>query len=315
MRQPKVSILIPCYNAEKYIGETLESVFRQTWPAIEVIVVDDGSADRSAAVVRSFARSNLQLVQQENRGQTAALNVCLTYALGDFIQYLDADDLIEPEKIERQVARLADHPRCVASSEWGRSYRSPQETRFDPEPVWRDLDPLDWLALSRTDGLGMMFPALWLIPMSIIRKTGPWMEDLTLNNDAEYFTRVLLAAQRVLFCAGARCHYRSGVPGSLSGRKSPRAWGSQFRVLALCETYVRAREDSERVRRGFALSWQHLAHASYPYDPDLAERALAGGRALHPITIRPTGGPTFALVSRVIGWRAGRRLQVASGRP
>ena len=106
MGNPKVSILIPCYNAEKYIGETLESVFRQTWPAIEVIVVDDGSVDRSAAVVRSFARPNLQLVEQENRGQTAALNVCLAHASGDFIQYLDADDLIEPEKIERQVIRL-----------------------------------------------------------------------------------------------------------------------------------------------------------------------------------------------------------------
>jgi cellulose synthase/poly-beta-1,6-N-acetylglucosamine synthase-like glycosyltransferase len=70
---PKVSVLIPCYNAEKYIGETLESVLRQTWPAIEVIVVNDGSVDGSAAVVRSFARQNLRLVEQENRGQTAAL--------------------------------------------------------------------------------------------------------------------------------------------------------------------------------------------------------------------------------------------------
>ena len=251
MRHPTVSVLIPCYNAEKYIGETLESVFRQTWPSLEVIVVDDGSVDRSAAVVHSFARPNLRLVKQENRGQTAALNLCLAHASGDFAQFLDADDLIEPEKIERQVVRLTEHPRCAASSEWGRFYRSPQETRFDAETVWRDLDPIDWLALSRADGLGMMFPAIWLIPIDIVRKVGPWMEELTLNNDAEYFTRTLLAAERVLFCPGARCHYRSSLPGSLSGRKSPSAWASQFRVIDLCESYVRAREDSERVRRGF----------------------------------------------------------------
>jgi len=314
MSHPTVSVLIPCYNAEKYIGETLESVFRQTWPAIEVIVVNDGSVDRSAAVVRSFARPSLQVVEQENRGQTAALNVCLARASGDFVQYLDADDLIEPEKIERQVIRLAEHPRCIASSEWGRFCRSSQETRFDPETVWRDLDPIDWLALSRADGLGMMFPAIWLIPMDIVRKVGPWMEELTLNNDAEYFTRALLAAERVLFCPDARCHYRSDVRGSLSGQKSRSAWASQFRVTELCEAYVREREDSERVRRGFALSWQHLAHASYPYDPGLAERALARARALHPVVIRPGGGPAFAVVSRVVGWRAARRLQVASGR-
>jgi glycosyltransferase involved in cell wall biosynthesis len=315
VRQPKVSILIPCYNGEKYIGETLESAFRQTWPAIEVVVVNDGSVDRSATVVRSFARPNLLLVEQENRGQTAALNLCLAHASGDFVQYLDADDLIEPEKIERQVIRLAEDPRCVASSEWGRFYRSPRETRFNPETVWCDLDPIDWLALSRADGLGMMFPAIWLIPMTILRKIGPWIEELTLNNDAEYFTRALLAAERVLFCPGARCHYRSNVQGSLSGRKSPRAWASQYRVLELCEAHVREREDSERVRRGFALSWQHMAHASYPYDPNLAERALIRARALHSVSIRPDGGTAFAVVSRVVGWRAARRLQVASGRP
>jgi glycosyltransferase involved in cell wall biosynthesis len=315
MNSPKVSVLIPCYNAQQYIGETLESVFRQTWSEIEAIVVNDGSVDQSAAVVRSFARSNLQLLEQENRGQTAALNVALAHASGDFVQFLDADDLIEPEKIERQLVRLMEHPRCVASSEWGRFYCSPQETRLHPEPVWRDLDAIDWLALSRANGLNMMLPAIWLIPMPILRSIGPWIEELTLNNDAEYFTRVLLAAERVLFCPGARCHYRSAVPGSLSRRKSISAWTSQFRVIELCEAYVRAREDSDRVRRGFAFSWQHLAHASYPYDPALAESALVRARALHSLTIRPGGGPAFNVISRLIGWRAARRLQVASGRP
>jgi glycosyltransferase involved in cell wall biosynthesis len=316
MRHPTVSVLIPCYNAEKFIGETLESVFLQSWPAIEVIVVDDGSVDRSADVVRSLARPNLRLVvQQQNRGQTAALNVCLSHASGDYVQYLDADDLIEPEKIEGQVIRLATQPGCIASCEWGRFYRSSKETRFDPESVWRDLDPLDWLALSRADGLGMMLPAIWLMPVAIVRRIGPWMEDLTLNNDAEYFTRALLASERVLFCPGARCHYRSGLANNLSGRKSLRAWESQFKVLHLCEAYVRAREDSDRVRRGFALSWQHVAHRCYPYDPILAERALVRARALHPIVVRPDGGNAFRVVSRLIGWRAARRLQVASGRP
>src|SRR5579862_6606561 len=103
MRFPKVSVLIPCYNAEKWVGETLESVFRQTWPEIEVIVVDDGSTDRSVDVVRSFARPNLRLIQQANRGSTAARNVCCKHAVGDYIHYLDADDLIEPDKIALQM--------------------------------------------------------------------------------------------------------------------------------------------------------------------------------------------------------------------
>src|SRR5262249_32944277 len=138
---------------------------------------------------------------------------------------------------------------------------------------------------------------------------------LSLGDDGEYFTRVVLAAERVLFCEGARCYYRSGLPGSLSGYKSKEAWLSQFRVLDLCESHVRAREDSERVRRGFALSWPHLAHACYPYAPDLAERALARALALHRDTIQPEGGTAFHVVSKLLGWRLARRLQVASGRP
>ena len=315
MTKPLVSVLIPCYNAEKYIGETLESVFRQTWQNIEVIVVDDGSKDKSRDTIRNFRRPNLKLVEQSNRGQTAALNTCLVHASGDLVQYLDADDLIAPDKIELQIARLSCAPGAVATAEWGRFYEAPDETRFISEATWTDLDPVDWLCLSRVDGLGMMFPALWLIPMPIVRATGPWREDLSLNNDAEYFTRILLAADRVLFCTGARCYYRSGLASSLSGRKTSEAWESQVRVLELCESYVRAREDSERVRRGFALSWQHLAHSCYPYDRKRAKYALKRARALHSVTIKPDGGPTFHVLSRLVGWRLARLLQVASGRP
>lgn len=311
----KVSVIIPCYNAARYIGETLESVRRQTWPNLEVIVVDDGSKDDSFRIVEAFGGLDLVLVRQSNRGQTAALNVGLTHATGDYIQYLDADDLIDPDKIAIQVSRLAAAPRCVASGRWGRFYGGPQDARFETETVARDMNSLDWLVESRAHGLGMMFPALWLVPMPIARAAGAWREDLTLNNDAEYFTRVLLAADRVLYCEGARSRYRSGISGSLSGRKTPAHWASQENVIDLCQQRVLARNNGERARRGFSLSWQHLAHACYPYDRSLAERALARAHALHPDTVLPRGGPTFMILSRLIGWRAARRLQVVAGRP
>ena len=315
MSTPLVSVLIPCYNAGKYIGETLESVFRQTWQNIEVIVVDDGSTDNSADIIRSFRDPRLKLIEQTNKGSTTARNVGISQVTGDFVQYLDADDLLAPDKIELQMGRLANAPRSIASAEWARFHTSPDEAKFLPEPVWRDLDSLNWLVESRSDGLGMMQPGIWLIPTSVVRAAGPWREDLSLNDDAEYFTRILLAADRVLFCPGARCYYRSGLAGSLSGRRTPAAWASQVRVLELCEGYVRAREDSERVRRGFALSWQHVAHACYPYDRRTAEFALERARALHSVTIKPDGGPRFHMVSRLFGWRLARKLQVSSGRP
>ena len=313
MSIPRVSILVPCYNAEKFIGETLESVLRQTWHEIEVIVVDDGSQDGSIGVIEQFPR--VTLIRQTNLGACAARNRAYNASTGAYIQFIDADDLVAPDKMERQMARLVNNPKYVASSEWGRLYSTLDETRFNPDPVWCDLSPLDWLSASRADGLGMLFPAIWLVPRPIADAAGPWDESLTLGDDGEYFTRILLASEGVLFCPGARCYYRSAVSGSLSGRKSLEAWASGYRVLELCESHVREREDSERIRRGFALSWQHFAHACYPYEPTLAARALARARTLHGVTIHPGGGSTFKVISRLIGWRAARRLQVASGRP
>lgn len=311
----KVSVIIPCYNAAPYVAETLDSLRRQTWPNLEVIVVDDGSTDDSARIVETYAGSDLTLIHQPNRGGSAAINVGLARATGDFVQFLDADDLIDADKIAVQMDRLANAPRCVASARWGRFYGRPDETRFEAETVSRDLNSLEWLVESRSDGGGMMFPALWLIPMSIVQAAGPWREDLTLDNDAEYFTRVLLASDRVLFCEGARCRYRSGISGSLSGGKTPAHWASRAKVLELCEQRVLARDNGSRARRAFSLSWQHVAHGCYPYDQQLAEQALARAHALHPEKIRPRGGPAFMTLSRLVGWRTARRLQVACGRP
>src|ERR1041384_1291199 len=97
---------------------------------------------------------------------------------------------------------------------------------------------LEWLVEARAQRLGMMFPALWLIPMPIVRAAGPWREDLSLADDTEYFTRVLLAADRVLFCERACARYRSGISGSLSGRKTPAHWASQEKVIELCQRGV-----------------------------------------------------------------------------
>src|SRR5205085_1588470 len=104
-----------------------------------------------------------------------------------------------------------------------------------PDDVWQDLSPIEWLARSRAYGLGMMCTDMWLIPRSVAISAGPWAIDLSLMDDSEYFTRVLLSSKSVLFCAGARCYYRSGIAKSLSRRNSRAAWKSQFRVTERCE--------------------------------------------------------------------------------
>src|SRR6201987_6545220 len=104
--QPLVSILIPAYNAEEWIAETIQSAIAQTCPRKEIIVVDNGSSDRTAEVARRFASKEVVIISTENQGAAAARNHAFQLSQGDYIQWLDADDLLAPDKIERQLAAL-----------------------------------------------------------------------------------------------------------------------------------------------------------------------------------------------------------------
>src|SRR2546423_13677748 len=117
---PLVSILIPAYNAERWIAETIQSALAQTWPGNEVIIVDDGSLDRTLEVARQFASGNVLVVTQQNRGASAARNKAFELCQGDYIQWLDADDLLAPDKIARQMeaAREVGNKQTLISSAW-----------------------------------------------------------------------------------------------------------------------------------------------------------------------------------------------------
>ena len=108
---PRVSVVIPLYNAEDYVGEAIEGVLNQTYLDYEVIVVDDGSTDGSAAIVHSFGDA-VRYVFQPNAGVSAATNLGVSLSKGEFIAFLDNDDIWLPEKLERQVAYLDTHPGC-----------------------------------------------------------------------------------------------------------------------------------------------------------------------------------------------------------
>lgn len=114
MSGPLVSVVVPAFNAERYLARTLTSASAQTHPDLEIVVVDDGSTDRTAEIVRAAAAADprIRLVRQSNAGVAAARNRGIDDAQGHFIAPLDADDLWHPEKIERQLRRFAERPEC-----------------------------------------------------------------------------------------------------------------------------------------------------------------------------------------------------------
>lgn len=105
MTGPTVSIIIPCYNGEQYVGEAIDSALAQTYPHIELIVIDDGSTDNSVAVLQQFGH-RIRWETGPNRGACAARNRGLRMARGECIQFLDADDLLSAQKLEQQIPFL-----------------------------------------------------------------------------------------------------------------------------------------------------------------------------------------------------------------
>jgi glycosyltransferase involved in cell wall biosynthesis len=309
MNAPLVSIIIPCYNAAPWVGATIESALAQTWRATEIIVIDDGSTDNSCTLANRFAPRGVRTFTQANRGASAARNHGLRVARGEFIQFLDADDLLSPDKIEAQVELLhVRPPGAVASCAWGRFTGDPAGARFVDSTVFRDFEPLEFLLLAAGTENSMMHPAAWLCPRKVLDAVGPWDETLSLNDDGEYFCRVLLGAAGIAFSSKGKSYYRSAVPGSLSRRRSNEALKSQFRSLQLVSEHLFSREQSQRVRQALANQWQRFIYDFYPMPSDLvreAERFVAnfGGSRL-----RPTMGPRTACLARILGWRAVYRL-------
>jgi glycosyltransferase involved in cell wall biosynthesis len=307
--KPLVSILIPCYNVEQWLPDTIESALAQTWKNIEIILVDDGSKDNTLAVAKSFASSKVKVISQENAGQSAAENRAFQEAQGDFIEYLDADDLLAPDKIERQIQLLGDsNSEFVASGEWARFYKSPEEALFVPQPLWTDMSPVDWL-ICAWEGHYMMHGAAWLVPRKVAEKAGPWNEKLSLINDFDYFSRILLASQGVKFCQGAKTYYRSGNASSLSASKSRKAWESAFLSLELGTNNLLLKENSQRTRHACATVFQRFIYEVYPDVPELRRKAETQVRQLGGSDLPPLGGKSFQQLSRLIGWKLAKRMQ------
>jgi glycosyltransferase involved in cell wall biosynthesis len=113
MNQPKVTVLMPAYNAGKYIAEAIRSVLEQEYTDFELLIVEDGSTDDTRGVIRSFSDDRIRVLEQENKGISAALNAGLAEARGVYIARFDADDSCLPQRLGRQTAFLDENPEYV----------------------------------------------------------------------------------------------------------------------------------------------------------------------------------------------------------
>jgi glycosyltransferase involved in cell wall biosynthesis len=281
--KPLVSIVITAYNAEETIAYTLDSAIAQTWQRKEIILVDDGSTDRTAEVARRF--KDVKLVSTENCGLSAAQNNAFPLTQGDYIQYLDADDLLAPDKIERQLAAMSDfdNRRVLLSSPWAPFYYRIRHARFVRNSLCQDLSPVEWLLRKMRENIHMQ-NATWLVSRELAEAAGPWDTRLDFDQDGEYFCRVLLASEGTRFVSGTGIYYRASDEKRVSFiGNSDKKKESLLLSMKLHIQYLRSLEDSERVRKACLAYIQRWCRNFYPERPDLMQEArqlatMLGGR-------------------------------------
>jgi len=313
---PLVSILIPCYNAEKWIVQTLQSALAQTWNPTEIIVVDDGSTDSSLELISAFGPRGVRIISQEHQNASAARNRALREALGDYVQFLDADDLLASDKIEIQVNDLLKAgSNYVASGPWGYFRGSTAQTRFIRKPHWKNMAPVEFLTEMWEHG-GMMAPNSWLIPRPMIERAGPWNEALTHSDDAEYFCRILLSSNGVRFCENAKAYYRKGHNHRLSAMNSIEKIRSRETAIRLSVEGLLAAENSVRTKRACAARYQGFAYAVYPRTPSIWKAARRLALELSNGTKPPMTAinPCAQWFSRFLGWKFTRCLHYLAAR-
>lgn len=310
--KPLVSILIPAYNAAPWLADTLRCVRAQTWDRKEIIVVDDGSTDDTLATARKFESDSVRVYTQPNQGAAAARNLAFQLCKGDYVQWLDADDLMAPDKIERQmaVANQCRDQRVLVSGAWGSFLYRYYRASFTPTLLWEDLSPVEWLIRKMANNLHMQ-TATWLVSRQLTEAAGPWDPLQFVDDDGEYFCRVLLASRGVRFVPEARLYYRATGSGSLSqiGR-SEKKREAQWRSMELHMGYLLSLEDSPRTRAACVRYMRTWLLSFYPERMDLVEKAAQKARSFGEELGVPKLSWKYGWIRAMFGWGVAKRTQM-----
>jgi glycosyltransferase involved in cell wall biosynthesis len=249
-----VSIIIPCFNADRWLQEAIDSCLQQTYANVEIIVIDDGSTDRSLEIIRGYG-DRIRWESNSNRGGCYARNRGFVLSTGDYIQYLDADDYILPEKIAKQVMALEDSGADVVYGDWQYQKHLPNGTVV--------LDAVN-LGGPKADFLEtLLSDSQWIAPMaflftraSVIR-SGGWDESLKTGQDRDFFISVALSGARFHYQPGCDSIYRRYGNVTVSTSSKTRWRNGHFALMEKAEIKL------AQLGRLSQLYRQALAHSYY----------------------------------------------------
>jgi glycosyltransferase involved in cell wall biosynthesis len=242
LNQPLVSVLIPLYNKVLFFEETMQSVLNQTYPNIEIIIVDDGSTDGSLTLAKKYLSDRVVVFEQKNKGASAARNQAFELSKGDFIQYLDADDTLDIRKIETQINIIKEHPEGLVSARRFeiRENLNGQSNLFERTLLTKNYnDAIQFISDEILEGA---FIHSWLIPRDLIKKSGGWDELVSVFDDRDFYLRLIPLAPKIHYCSAAICYYRRKANDQSSRQDKPDLKGA-LRYFGKVETLLLGKEN------------------------------------------------------------------------
>jgi len=294
----RISIIIPCFNAQRWIRQALDSVTGQDAGDIEIIAVDDGSTDATADILTEEFPF-VKLIRIRNQGPSKARNIGTSLATGEFIQYLDADDLLAEGKLRVQVEMLESSGADVAYGAWGKLTKMENGGYITTEQINRKIqDPeIDLF----TDF--WCPPAVYLFRRPIVNKIGGWNENLLFIQDARFALDCALHGAKFVYCEGIMAYYRVHSFGSVSTSNALGFTQDCFKNANDIKQWWQEHGDITGVRKKALLEvYGTIARFSFQHDKGMFNKALGILRELTPYYI-PPAPLSLKFLSLIFGYK------------
>lgn len=310
---PLVSIIIPIYNCERFLRRALEGVLQQTYPNLEIIVVDDESSDNSYSIAKQFETRAVKVFRQKNAGAAVARNTGLKNANGAYIQFLDADDYLSPGKIEEQMKALDGQQDKVAVCNYTSFVNDEELLQQRPLVdqsafIFSTDNPAGFLVnlWGGNNGKSNFIQTnCWLIPRTLIDEAGGWRPYRCPDDDGEFFARVLLASKGIIYVPGVMNYYRrENTEHKLSSNPKNKYVQNTLLTIDLKYKYLEEKYSDEKLDKAFARQYLDFAVYNYYHHRLLSKIALKRYHRLQQHLDAPLlGGRMIELVKKAFGWK------------
>ena len=305
---PLVSILIPLYNSGEFVAETIDCCLAQTYPNIEVVIVDDHSTDNSVEVAQKYLSDRVHLYTNPKKGGNSARNYAFEMSRGEYVMFHDADDLITKGHIRSLVDAIMQRG-TGNSAAFSPIYMLEADGRLwqPPTTINHNFIPGIEMLVGIWTGAGFRCPHCHLVPRHLVDSVGRWDESVLKNQDGEFFARVYNAADKMLFSGEAEYAIWRQRKGTVSRAKNEKALASYISTFKGIAKMILAYQNTETNRTAISRGYGYWLYENYPFSKDV-ERVFFDGLGENGLSFILPQRRVLTILRRLFGWRLALRI-------